>query len=553
MTYCILDLETSIYKSYKRKANPFDPRNKIVLYGIKVANSLPLTEPTIKWSLLENVTHIIGHNLKFDLQYLWLEPTFRAWIKNGGKIWDTQVVEYILTDQEHKYPSLDNCSKKYGGTLKDSYIQECWEQGIQTEDIDQDKLKEYLKHDLLNTELLFQNQLREVRERDLMPLVQSQMDDLLCLTEMERNGLKTNMNFCNLEIQRLNASRPSINTHLPSALVGVFNYESNKHMSAYLFGGNIQWKTLKEQKIRKTGKSIGEPYNTYTTYTHEFPKLTEPKLEWKTKHKTVYKVDEVVLSKIAKKSAKLKDFCKAVLDNREIDKQINTYYLPIIELTHRHDGILHFELNQVSTNTGRLSSKNPNCQNWPKESTALVKKACESRLGTLISIDMSQLEVVVQALLSNDVNMLEDIRKGVDFHCKRLAYIVKKPYDEVYKLCKIDKDPYWEQLRSMTKAFSFQRSYGAGADKIASSTGLSRDEALALIEAEIRLYPSVEAFNRGNCDLVIKGSKPTDKRSENGLPLKRGTYTSASGRRYHFYEQESLPSMQAKGMLTSLK
>ena len=61
-----------------------------------------------------------------------------------------------------------------------------------------------------------------------------------------------------------------------------------------------------------------------------------------------------------------------------------------------------------------------------------IKKCFTSRFedeGVIMEGDWSQLEVVAQAFLSGDEQMKQDIRDGIDFHCKRLAYKLGMDYE----------------------------------------------------------------------------------------------------------------------------
>jgi DNA polymerase I-like protein with 3'-5' exonuclease and polymerase domains len=82
----------------------------------------------------------------------------------------------------------------------------------------------------------------------------------------------------------------------------------------------------------------------------------------------------------------------------------------------------------------------------------------------------------------------------------RLATKERMPYEEVFKLCKGDKAtgaapvPEWDYKRTGAKVFSFQRAYGAGAQKISDSTGIPLEEVEALILAEEERYPEITEY-----------------------------------------------------------
>ena len=89
----------------------------------------------------------MGHNIGFDLLYLLRDyPEWREWAKTG-LIWDTMIVDYLLSGQTRKFTPLDTASAAVGGTVKDSAIKDYWDNDVDTEDIPREQLLEYLKAD----------------------------------------------------------------------------------------------------------------------------------------------------------------------------------------------------------------------------------------------------------------------------------------------------------------------------------------------------------------------------------------------------------------------
>lgn len=169
-----------------------------------------------------------------------------------------------------------------------------------------------------------------------------------------------------------------------------------------------------------------------------------------------------------------------------------------------------------------------------------IKECFVSRFegGKLVQFDYSQIEVVVLAFLSEDANLKQDVRDGVDLHCKRLAYKLGETYGEVKRLYDAG-DKTIKALRTEVKGISFKRSYGAGAASIAESMGISKEEAEDFIRREEELYPLVVEY-QSRCYTAVKRSRtPSTKRSPSGLPLGYGFLSSVTGRRYSFYEYEN--------------
>ena len=157
----------------------------------------------------------------------------------------------------------------------------------------------------------------------------------------------------------------------------------------------------------------------------------------------------------------------------------------------------------------------------------------------MVEADYSQLEVVVQGVLSGDKNLLKDLRNKIDFHCKRVAIQPKYKisYEEVLEIIKDEDHPdhkLWKKRRTNAKIFSFQRAYGAGAPLIAAFTGMSVEEVQELIAADEATYPGVVDFNTNVEDIVKSNTEPFRDPSNNFQVFRRGFWQAPTGCLYHF-------------------
>lgn len=605
MGYLVLDLETSTYSSFGRKANPFDKRNYIVSWGLKYQNGRKILthlhnevkEPPKGW--LNGVDCIVGINLKFDLHFIWEDPDLKAFFKRGGRIYDCQYARYLVTAQQHKYPSMNEMSEIYGGTQKEDKIKEYWKAGVQTIDIPKDELLEYLDYDLENTEIIFKGVRKEAKEMGMVKTIREHMEGLCGTIEMEYNGLKIDLevarkNKRDLE-QKLEAIAGGFEGYVPKLPEGCeFNWSSGDHLSALLFGGDIKY-TAKEHQKDDKGKYLyatkiikepvkdarGEPvrfksgakkgeikYKNVKVADKERPKmknidklfkikgLTKPRKQWALAKEGLYKTDAKVLEILAKEHNL--DVCEKLLEWKKYDKDLGTYYQRGDKgmLTLVQDGdTIHHQLNNVLTETGRLSSSKPNMQNLPRGNTSDVREMFTSRFenGLMSEIDYSQLEVVVQAFLTRDSNLIRDVNEGVDFHCKRLSVKLHQDYDEVLHKCKVEKDPWYDLERTKAKGFSFQRAYGAGKKAISVATEMPEDEVQQLIDAEEKLYPRVTMYNKWAERTVKKNAKPTELKSFRGYTRDFGWHPSPTGKRYGFTQYDAPDFLVREGIPTSFK
>ena len=578
MVYVIADWETSTKTSYGRKANPFDKDNYVVAWGLKYKGKQSehyYMKPLPKdW--LKDVKIIVAHNAKFDLEWIWEDPYFRQWLKDGGKLWCTQYAEYLLSGQTALWPSLDECAAKRGGNLKNDEIKAMWNADIDTIDIPKDMLCDYLDEDTSNTEIVYLSQVKEARERGMISSMLTHMEGLLGLIEMEHNGIKVDVEFgedTRLElVEEYEAARIALDEFIPKELPEelVWNWGSRDQLSCLLFGGQLTYKkrvpildekgnptyTKKKENWPTSGgvpfhpdspcwrnialekdtyksgakagsvkyKSVeiqGEPKLRYEDFQYEMLGVTQADPSWETKKAGIYKVDEEVLLLCKLRGIPLAEL---LLKLRKIDKDLGTYYrrydpkkkteVGMLTLV-QPDGFIHHNLNNVATVTGRLSSSTPNMQNIPRGDKSKVKKCFISRFGEDGNVgesDFSQLEVVIQGLSSLDTQLIHDINSKVDFHCKRAAKKVNEEYEDVLHKAKKLKIPYYVELRQGCKEFSFQRSYGAGAAAIADSTGMDIEEVKQLIKIEDTMYSGILEYNERVKEDVLATRVMTDQK-----------------------------------------
>lgn len=531
---------------------------------------------------MANSDLIVGHNLEFDLSYIWHDPTFQLYIQNGGKIWCCQVAEYLLTGQQHTFSSLAELQLKYlGEKEKPSRISWLYKKGVGADKIVKARdrcprlfalYEFYCKSDGRTPLLIWKAQYTRAKAEGMLPIIELYNDYLLSIINMTCTGIKidvaaTERTFQDFNIKYLTYLQEAHNIlkqvwtdeRLPT-----FNINSPVHKSAVLFGGNIPIDVIVDAGFYKNGKKK----------TKKGVQLLPVKgfalplgLTSKTKKEGVYSTDDSVMKAIALKttSNEIKEYCELQKKAMMHKKAANTYCKAFLD---RHvDGILYPNFNNTLTQTGRLSSSEPNMMNVSKRNEfgkVLHSLFIPAEGWACCQIDFSQLEIWVLAWLSNDLQLIEDLQNGVDLHVKRLQYYNDKTYEELYKLCKIDKDPYWDKQRTYAKTVSYQMAYGAQPKKVAESTGLDLSVVETIFAKEAETYSDTAALAvqvQESIKRTATFSKSIDiPRSSKGknilgnvelLPVfdnygnacytnqeirKVGYWTSPTGKKYHFLD-----------------
>lgn len=358
--------------------DPYHPDNRLVQVGFYDGKNYTIMyKDKIDIESIEKLlsqSYIVGANLKFDL----------AWMERIGidtrklKVYDVQIAEFLITNQTKAFPALDDLAEKYLGQHKiDAIKANYWEKGIDTWFIPEDELTAYLKEDLRLTLEVFKQQEVILKEQGKWNLFKLQCLDLVVLNNMEWNGLpydreQSLKNAQNLErdIAEITANF-SRYTNCPS-----FNPASGDHLSCLLYGGTITHEYRVPIGIYKTGIKAGQPRN--KVFKEEYPqeRLVEPLRGSELKKEGYWSVDEQTLSSLKPRTKEVKQLISDILRLSKLEKLKGTYYegLPkIMDERGWQNNLLHGKFNQCVARTGRLSSSQPNLQNFPPEALSLCR------------------------------------------------------------------------------------------------------------------------------------------------------------------------------------
>jgi DNA polymerase-1 len=274
------------------------------------------------------------------------------------------------------------------------------------------------------------------------------------------------------------------------------------------------------QDTYKSGKKQGEgkfknvsldntdkPKGKKQIYAVDLPRIIEPREEWKISNvdadgECLYSTGSKVMDIVTQMNV---PFCQSLRNYISSSKDLGTYFwiedkngqkkgmLTLVDAL----GFIHHKLNHTNTLTSRLTSNDPNMQNIPRQGTSKVKQFFTSRFGDrglMLGLDYKQLEIIVQAILTNDENLINDIINEIDFHCRRLAMMLGQTYEEVLERY-LSGDEATAEIRVKAKNFSFARAFGAGAKAVVDQTGLDLEVVKQMIVNEDIMYPGVKQFD----------------------------------------------------------
>jgi len=455
----VIDCETSYQVvDGKKDPSPFNNKNKLVSLGYNTStgksnylffahnqlSDIPLKQNFNELQIiLDQTTLLIGHNIKFDLEWL-LECGF----KYSGLLWDTMVCEYVFARGLKPSFNLNNVAKTYGFEGKDKNIEEYLRQNISFEDIPPTIIETYGRQDVSQTGKIFLQQEERLSKEDniLKPTVHMSMDFIWPLIAMERNGIKIDTNILKALEQQYTIEYNEIEANLKKIIQQVMgatpiNLNSPEQLSLLIYSRKVKdkakWRETFNIGSELRGSIVKSKYKTKMDNLN-FIKVVREQTE------VVYKTEAVHCTtcnglgffyKIKKDGNPFKKstVCRAcggrgftykslpmvaglkavpasyedtadggfvtdgytlsILKNRVTTKaaavidllirrnKLSTYLDTFIRALSKVDNssILHPSFMQCATATGRLSSRNPNFQNQPRGDKFPLRKVVVSR------------------------------------------------------------------------------------------------------------------------------------------------------------------------------
>lgn len=301
------------------------------------------------------------------------------------------------------------------------------------------------------------------------------------LDELDPNDPKDKRKIASREQKISNIEAGIFTTNKEKELVRPINLGSPVDLPALMYGEEgFNMPIIKYTVDKKTNKPTNKPSTDEET-------LTELRLKYKNPE--------------SPKAI----FLDSLLELRGLEKMYKTYILGWSEKV-QDDDCLHGRYLIHGTDSGRLSSQEPNMQQIPKTSVdPNIKKQLVAKPGTLYLVcDFSQAELRIMAHLSGDETYLNAFNSGQDPH---LAIAAKKygiPYEEAYKIYDDENHPdhgIWKVRRKQAKQIAFGLIYGIGAKLLAvklsdPKTGLivTPEEAQKEMDIFFKQHPKLKTF-----------------------------------------------------------
>jgi len=531
--FAVHDVETTINApdGFKFAADPRYTGNKIVVGahtrdGVHVGfyDQQSLDKGT---KIARSGTVIVGHNFKFDAQYLGFNPNL---------CWDTGIAHYILSGQKEKMPSLEKVAAHYGLGHKTVPMSELWEIGFKTEDMDPEFLREYVAGDVKLTREVYLKQLEATEKTPWTRLLITHCSMAgNALGDAEMTGLPINVAAMQALHDREVASARAFTAANNTMVCARYGFPAGtvlpltpKNLGLVLHGLPI---TLEERRpsgrILKSGKVSKRIEVVRTEYTTTY----KPILPIVRTGSGAIKVDDDVLQAHADAGSPIAKNMQLI---RTSEKLTSTYTGPALEYM-KATGFhaIHTKFNQTVTNTGRTSSTGPNVQNLPPEIELCVRAPKDKYL---VKADFSQLQICGLAMVTGDEQLIEDVNSNTDIHYEtgKSVYRWTKPED-------MKKD-----TRRVVKNVNFGLIFGGTAKGLSKQTGVEVGTIQLLINSFKKRYPKAYAFGTELAKKMEEQATPSEGEFIDGVQVREAFSMTPSGRLLRFVERTAPAWLAAK-------
>lgn len=254
-----------------------------------------------------------------------------------------------------------------------------------------------------------------------------------------------------------------------------------------------------EERLKEIEQEIyalaGEEFNINSTKQLGvilFEKMGLPVIK---KTKTGYSTAVDVLEKMAHQAP----IVELILEYRQLAK-LNSTYVEGLQAYIQEDGKIHTRFIQNLTQTGRLSSVDPNLQNIPirtKEGRRIRYAFLpEHDDWKILSSDYSQIELRVLAHIAGDKHMIEAFKNNVDIHTNTAMRVfgISTP------------DDVTSEMRRQAKAVNFGIVYGISDYGLSQNLNISRKRAKEFIDRYLEEFQGVKDF----MESIVKEAREKD-------------------------------------------
>ncbi len=385
----------------------------------------------------------IGQNIKYDYEVL---KNYGIEIK--GKMFDDMIAHYLIQPElRHNMDYMAEIYLHYETVHIEELIGPKGKNQKNMRDLKPEDIYEYAAEDAdvtLKLKNVLAPKLKELNLEELFEKIE--MPLVPVLADMEMTGVRLDTKALQEASDSFTHRMQEVEKHIYELAGETFNISSPKQVGEILFN---KMKIIDKPKKTRTGQFV---------------------------------TSEEVLQQLRSKNPIVEE----ILKYRGLRKLLNTYIDSLPKLINPRTGHIHTSFNQTITATGRLSSSDPNLQNIPvrNDDGKEIRRCFIPEPGSLFfSADYSQIELRIMAHLSEDENMINAFKDGLDIHAATAAKIWHRDMKDVTP-----------QERKKAKQANFGIIYGITAYGLAQRMDIPNGEARDLIKDYFMTFPKVKDY-----------------------------------------------------------
>lgn len=384
----------------------------------------------------------IGHNMKYDWQMI---------AKHGVKMTpvdDTMLMSYVLDGSNHGH-GMDELAELFCGH-KNIAFEDVTGKGknqITFDLVPLDKARDYAAEDAEITLRLWHILKPRLAQEQCVRIYEDvERPVITVIAEMELAGIKVDPAVLKELSQEFGKKLIALEQDIYKLAGHEFNVASPKQMGVVLF---------EEMGLPGGSKTKGGDWSTAADVLEDL-------------------------------EAQGHEIVKKILEWRQLSKLKSTYTDTLQEQINPATGRVHTSFHMTGTNTGRLSSTDPNLQNIPirTEEGRRIRRAFVAEKGhKLLSVDYSQVELRLAAELAGVKALQQAFRDKVDIHTLTASQVFGVPIDQVTP-----------DLRRSAKAVNFGIIYGISGWGLAKQLGVTPGEANQFITAYLKNFREIQDY-----------------------------------------------------------
>lgn len=449
-------------------------------------------------SVIEN-SSLIGHNLKFDLEFLYNHSIIPL------SIYDTMICEqtlYLGYKPGRVSMKLGDVLYRYTATeLDKTYQKEIASKGLTLDGI------LYAANDVVYLQDIRKGQLITARERNCLNAFTVENRFVPAIAYLEWCGV-------HLDEEKWKAKMDE-----DQKLLDEYRGKLNEYVQTHT---KLNKKFVSNYYAPSLFEEVSTTFTPECTVEWSSPKQVVPvfkELGFNTKtvdKETKAEKDTVLEKLMTTQKGIADDFLDIYYKYKEAEKNVSSYGQGHLNLINPKTGRLHTKFQQIGTVTGRMSSgsnaKNTdlalakgikaedvrfvNLQNLPARGDAgKITRACFTAEdgNVFISCDYSAEESRVQADVWNEASLLHSFENGIDTHnlYAKLCFPEELKDVDVRDVKKVRPD-----LRQAAKSAEFAIGYGSDGSAIATSIGMSVEKAKSMVQGILKGMPGMASYKK---------------------------------------------------------